>query len=213
VKKFLLPVMAGGFVAALVQLASAQGNPAGANAARYGIAVVDISWIFENYPRFKSTITAMQGEMKTVDEQVKAEAEQLRRLEQERNQFAAGSNEFKQKDEALARMKADFQIKTGKIRRDFLEREAKLYLDTYREVSAVIDSFARNNNIGLVLRFNGEPPAQTAQSREDVGRTINQAIIFQNNVDITPDIVTLLTRGGAPQPPQQQASRPVAAPR
>lgn len=208
-KNLLLQAMACGLVAASVQVAAAQGNPAGANAPRFGIAVVDISWIFENYPRFKSSITSMQTEMKALDDQLKAEAEQLRQLEQQRNQFAPGSNEFKQADENLARLKADFQIKTGKIRRDFLEREAKLYLDTYTEVSKVIDSFARNNNIGLVLRFNGEPPAQNPQSREDVGRTINQAILFQNNIDITPDIAALLSRSPAPQ----QAARPGVAPR
>jgi hypothetical protein len=134
-------------------------------------------------------------------------------MEQQRNQYAPGSNEFKQADEQLARLKADFQIKTGKIRRDFLEREAKLYLETYTEVSKVIDSFARNNNIGLVLRFNGEPPAQNPQSREDVGRTINQAILFQNNIDITPDIALLLSRGSGSQQPPQQAARPGVAPR
>jgi hypothetical protein len=62
-----------------------------------------------------------------------------------------------------------------------------------------VNQYASGNNIGMVLRFNGDQidPAQ----REDVMRAIMQPIVYQNNIDITPDVLALLTRGGGAAAP------------
>jgi hypothetical protein len=120
-------------------------------------------------------------------------------MEEQRNTLKPGTADFKRLDEELARQKADFSIKQGTIRRDFLEREAKIYYQTYNQVSYAVNQYASGNNIGMVLRFNGDQidPAQ----REDVMRAIMQPIVYQNNIDITPDVLALLTRGGGTTAP------------
>ena len=40
-------------------------NPAGANASKYSVAVVDISYIFKKHERFKTTMDQMKKEMET----------------------------------------------------------------------------------------------------------------------------------------------------
>jgi Skp family chaperone for outer membrane proteins len=174
-----------------------------ANVGRYGMAVVDISYIFKSYPKFTQQIEALKNEMKTADADLKTIVDRLTAKEQQRDTLKPGSPEFKQIDEALAREKADFSIKQGTVRRDFLEREAKVYYSTYNEVSSAIKYVAQQNNIGMVLRFNGDPI--DPQQREDVMRAIMQPIVFQNNVDITPDVLALLNRGGAGAPVSQAA--------
>ncbi len=173
-----------------------QAANAGANAPRYGIAVVDISYIFKSYPSFTASIEALKKEMETADGQLKADRDRLAQMEEQRNALKPGTDDFKRLDEDLARQKADFSIKQGTVRRDFLEREAKIYYTTYQEVSGAVRYFAQQNNIGMVLRFNGDPidPNQ----REDVMRAIMQPIVHQNNIDITPEVLALLSRGGSP---------------
>jgi Skp family chaperone for outer membrane proteins len=185
-------------------------NAAGANAARYGIAVVDISYIFKKYPHFTNQIDGLKTEMESVDGQLKAEHERIRQMEEERNQLKPGSNEFKQLDETVAQQKAQFSIKQGTVRRDFLEREAKVYYETYLAVSNAVKHYAQQNNIGMVLRFNGDQidPNQ----REDVMRAIMQPIVHQNGIDITPEVLALLNRGGAPAGAAPVATRPAARP-
>jgi Skp family chaperone for outer membrane proteins len=170
-----------------------------ANAGRYGMAVVDISWIFKNYPKFTGQIEMLKTEMKTADDSLKSIVDGLTQMEQKRDAMKPGSAEFKQIDEELARQKAEFSIKQGTVRRDFLEREARIYYSTYMEVSAAVKAVAERNNIGMVLRFNGDPI--DPQQREDVMRAIMQPIVFQNNVDITPDVLALLNRGAGPVSP------------
>jgi hypothetical protein len=91
----------------------------------------------------------------------------------------------------------------GKLRKEFLEKESKVYYQTYLEVVDAVNYYAKRQNIGLVLRFNGEPV--DPNSRDSVLREINKPVVVQDHIDITPDIVALLNRdqqggAGAAQP-------------
>jgi Skp family chaperone for outer membrane proteins len=167
-------------------------NPAGANASKYNIAVVDISYIFKNHQRFKATMEAMKKEMETIETELKADREKISVQEQERNKYNVGSAEYKKMDEDIARQMADFNLKMGKLRKDFLEREAKVYYQTYLEVVDAVKYYAKRQNIGLVLRFNGEPV--DPNRRDDVLREINKPVVVQDQIDITPDVLALINR-------------------
>jgi Skp family chaperone for outer membrane proteins len=170
-------------------------NPAGANATKHGVAVVDISYIFKKHDRFRATMDAMKKEMETTETDLKAERDKIAQMEEQRNTYNAGSAEYKQMDEQLARNMAEFNLKMTKLRKEFLEREAKVYYQTYVEVSQAVGYYAQHHDIGLVIRFNGEPV--DPNKREDVLREINKPVVYQNQVDITPDILALLNRDAA----------------
>jgi Skp family chaperone for outer membrane proteins len=185
-------------------------NPAGTNAAKFGIAVVDISYIFKKHERFRATMDSMKKEMESIETELKTDREKISQSEAHRNTFSVGTAEYKRADEEIARMMADFNLKMGRLRKDFLEREAKVYYQTYVEVVEAVTFYAQRQNIGLVLRFNGEPidPNQ----REGVLREINKTVVVQNQIDITPDVLVILNRDQqqrtTPGVPQQQAVRP-----
>jgi Skp family chaperone for outer membrane proteins len=188
-------------------------NPAGANASKYSVAVVDISYIFKKHERFKTTMDNMKKEMDGIEAELKADREKIAQKEQQRNTFNAGSNEYKQLDETIAREMAEFNLKMGKLRKDFLEKESKVYYQTYLEVVDAVKYYAKRQNIGLVLRFNGEPV--DANRRDDVLREINKPVVVQDQIDITPDIIALLNRdqqggGAAAAQPGPTATRPAA---
>lgn len=173
-------------------------NAAGANASKHGVAVVDISYIFKKHARFRATMEQMKTEMESIEEELKADRDKIGQKEQQRDAYNVGSPEYKNMDDEAARMKADFNLKMTRLRKEFLEREAKVYYQTYLEVSDAVSYYAKRHDIGLVLRFNGEPT--DPNRREEVLREINKPVVFQNQIDITPDILTILNRE------QQQAS-------
>lgn len=192
----------------------------GANASKFGVAVVDISAIFKRHVRFKATMDGMKKEMEAIETELKADRDNITKAEQHKNSLKPGTPDYKQADEQVARMMADFQLKMGSRRKDFMDREAKVYYQTYQEVVQMVDYYAKRQNIGLVLRFSSEPVDQNR--REDVLREINKPVVMQNSVDITGDVLALLNQGQqpattpgvtAPQPQQQlpQARRPVGA--
>jgi Skp family chaperone for outer membrane proteins len=192
VRKLLL-IAVFGLVSFPVESGQAQ-QPAssgpGGNAGRYGIGVVDISFVFKNYPQFTTQIEALKKEMETADGALKADHDRIAALEEQRNTVKPGTDQFKQMDEQLAQQKAQFSIKQGTVRRDFLEREAKIYYQTYSAVSDAVKHFAQQSNIGMVLRFNGD--VVDPNQREDVMRAIMQPIVYQNSIDITPDVLLVL---------------------
>jgi len=203
-------------VATVAPLNAQAPNQAGANASKYGIAVVDISYIFKKHDRFNAQREAMKKEMETIEAELKADRETIAKQEQQRNQYNPGAPEYKQLDEQIARKMADFNLKMGKLRKEFLERESKVYYQTYLEVVDAITQYAQRQNIGLVLRFNGEPV--DANNRDNVLREINKPIVVQDRVDITPDIIMMVNRSGpgaanAPQASGAPQGQPGGVPR
>jgi Skp family chaperone for outer membrane proteins len=188
-------------------------HPLGANASKYGIAVVDISAIFKRHTRFKTAMDNMKKEMEGIEAELKADREKIAQAEQQRNGYKSGSAEYKKMDEEVARQMAEFNLKMGRLRKDFLEREAKVYYQTYLEVVDAVNYYAKRQNIGLVLRFNGEPV--DPNRRDDVLREINKPVVMQDQIDITGDVLVLLNRDqaasgqpAATQQPGVQATRP-----
>lgn len=226
-KKLLISAAVVGLFSSAVAPVSAQtaaaapagaGFSAGASASQYHIAVVDISFIFKNYPAFTSQIEKLKGEMEAADGSLRTERDRLVQMEEERNTKKPGSPEFKQLDENLARLKAEFSIKQGTVRRDFLEKEAMVYFTCYNQVAEKVKAYADKNNIGMVLRFTGDDlgvDKTAAPDREAVMRLIMQPIIHQNHIDITPDVLMMLgvdVRNLPPQPTGVPATARQAVP-
>ncbi|HEX2477027.1 MAG TPA: OmpH family outer membrane protein [Lacipirellulaceae bacterium] len=178
-----------------------------ANVTKYGIAVVDISAIFKRHARFKATMESMKAEMETIEAELKADREAITKAEAHRNTFNLGQPEYKQADEKVAKMMADFQLKMGRLRKDFMEREAKIYYETYTEVVQMVNFYAKRHNIGLVLRFSGE--SIDPNRRDDVLREINKQVVMQDSIDITLEVLMLLNSRNLSTPQQPGASQAI----
>lgn len=190
-------------------LAQAQSpSPHGANAQKHGIAVVDISYIFKNHKRHQAAIEGMKTEMTSTEGELKADSEKIRGMEEQRNTFNPGAPEYKQLDEELARNIAEFKLKMDRLRKGFMEREAKAYYQAYLEVNDAVMQYATRHDIAIVIRYNGDKP--DPNRREDVLREINKTVVFQNRIDITPDVLALLNRD-AGQPAAQMGTRPAGS--
>lgn len=186
----------------------AAGTPssAGANAPRYGFAVVDISYVFKNHRRFNGLMEQMKTDVEAAENTLRQERNDIAKREDALKQFQPGSPDFKRLDEEVTQAKANFNLKATKQRKEFLEREAKIYYQAYLEVNDAVKYYAQRNNLGVVMRFNGDPVDPNV--REDVLRAINKPIVFQNGVDITPDILALVNRGGGGTTPQANNVQP-----
>jgi Skp family chaperone for outer membrane proteins len=181
-------------------------NAAGANAAKHGVAVVDIGYIFKKHDRFRATMEQMKKDMEAIEQELKADRDKIQQSDQQRDTYNVGSPEYKQLDEEGARMKAEFNLKMTRLRKEFLEREAKVYYQTYLEVTDAVGYYAKRQDIGLVLRFNGEPT--DPNRREEVLQAINKPVVYQNQVDITPDIISILNREQTATPPRAGTQLP-----
>ncbi len=183
--------------AAFCGQASAQ-NAAGANAQKFGVAVIDINYIFKNHAKFKASMDAMKSDFQQVESSVKGQQQKLAQLQEQKKQYQPGAPELNQIDEQLIKMQANLQVQVTKKRKELVEREAKIYYETYQQVDQAITYYAERQGLGIVFRFNGEDA--DPNNRESILRSINKAVHFQNKIDITPDVLALLNRATAARP-------------
>ena len=176
-------------VPAMPAAAPAPSAPAGGTS----VAVIDVAYIFKNHARFNQSMTDMKRDIEAFDAHMQEESKKLQKKQEEMQAYAPSSPQFKKADEELAKMKSDFQITVQSKKRDFLEQEAKVYFNIYREVENEVATFAQRHGIRLVLRFTGDE--MKADDRNSVLQGVNKPVVFQQNLDITMDILSKLNAG------------------
>ena len=117
----------------------------------------------------------------------------MRKEREKLEQFKPGTQEYKQVEENVARMGAELQLEGAKRQKDFMEREAMIYYNAYREIETAVADFAARNSLSLVLRYSAEPMDPT--KKETIMQGINRIVVYQNRLDITQYVLDRLNRG------------------
>jgi outer membrane protein len=194
---------------AMTSIGSAQQRPVAAGtpqSASGGIAVLDVSYVFKNLPRFKAFMEQMQADVAAAETEVKKERDSLKQEFDALEQYRSGTPDYKERETQLTRRRAELATRIELQKRDFLQRESKIYNTVYEEMMQEVDYYAANNGVAMVLRFNGDPV--DTQKPEDVLRRINQPIVwYPKDRDITPVILErLAARGGNVNTPNPAAN-------
>jgi Skp family chaperone for outer membrane proteins len=174
--------------------APAPSAPAGGTS----VAVIDVAYIFKNHARFNQSMSDMKRDIEAFDAHMQEESKKLQKKQEEMQAFGPSSPQFKKLDEELAKMKSDFQITVQSKKRDFLEQEAKVYYNIYREVEEAVIVFAQRHGIRLVLRFTGDE--MKPDDRASVLQGVNKPVLYQDHLDITMDILSKLNAGATVPP-------------
>lgn len=193
---------------ALTNTHAQQAAPRSTSPATYshGIAVIDITFILDNYPRLKQSTEAFKHDVENIGKQLKSEQESIVKSAEKLKSFKAGTPDFKKLEEELAQRQSDLKVKASLQEKEYAERESKLYLQAYTEVSAAVKAYAERNNISLVLRFSGAPI--DSNNRDAVRAELFKTVMYNSaEIDITDPILAELKRTAPPtagRPPQQR---------
>jgi hypothetical protein len=160
------------------------------------VVVIDIAKVFKNHNRFNAAMNDIKKDIEDFDGYVRSEQTRFNTLREQLQTFKSGSLEYKNKEEEIAKLQSDLQVKIGLKRKEFLEQEARVYYYVYKEIEQSVANFSSRNRIGLVLRFNGEEMKE--DDRASVLQGVNRAVVFQQNLDITDFIIVDLNRGTRP---------------
>jgi len=179
-------------VGSSTQYAAAQGG--------HKIAVVDVSVVFKQNAKFNAQMEDFKKRVEAAEAGLKKRFEELQAQAGVLKDMAPAHKEYRERENALARGKADLQINTAQIKKDFLEQEGHVYFDVYRELDLAVKQVAERNGIALVLRYASDP-VDDPKDRNEILRGINKPIVYVHpSLDITPSVMQVLN-GGVPVPP------------
>ena len=188
------PVLAAGLTAstALAQ----QGPP---QQAPTGIALLDVSRVFKEHIRFNADINRMKAEVQAEEAKMKQRAEDLQQRVEVMKTLTPGSPDYERGEEDLAKRRAEMTVDVQLQRKQFLQKEAKIYHMVYREVQQEVEYLATRYGIAAVLRFSNEEA--NVEQPDEVLRNINKSVVwFAPNLDITNDIIRALNNGATAPP-------------
>jgi Skp family chaperone for outer membrane proteins len=148
VKRHLAPIFV--IVAAIAlshQPAQAQAPAPAAAPARPAspsahVAVIDVGYVFKNHARFKQAMDKMKDEVMAAENGLKAERDRINGLMEQLKGFNVGTPEYKKLEAEIAKGQGDFNVNAQLQKKDFMDREAKVYLQVYTEVEKAVAQLA-----------------------------------------------------------------------
>lgn len=159
------------------------------------VALVDISYIFKEHVRFKGKMTQMKADVDRAEAEVKEIRNNIVRLSERLRDYTPGTPDYKSIEEEITNRQATLAARVQLQKKEFLQREAKIYYDTYQEVFSEVDYFAKANGIAMVLRFNGDPVEKGIP--QSVLQHINKPVVwYAQDRDITKVVLDRLNMRG-----------------
>jgi len=194
----ILVTLCGLSATALGQGAPAPSRPAaapvsaGAELTGTRVAVIDMALIFKHNDRFNGQMGDIKRDIEQFEAYVRDQQKTMKARAEELQGFNATSPEYKSREADLARTQSELQVKVGLERKNFLEREARVYYHIYKEIEGSVKTFATRARIGLVLRFNSDDMKE--DDRASVLQGVNRAVVHHEGLDITKWIIEDLNR-------------------
>lgn len=160
-----------------------------------GPVVVDTSAIAQNSVRLKQAMDALKADYKNKAEELKKEGQRGQQLTEEARKHPAGSNERKELEQQVLKLRADFELHGKRVNDDTREREMKIVYSLMMELNEELTRYAQANGQQLILRF--DPTQADLSNTRAILAEIQRPIVYQRGADITPTILEALNRRAA----------------
>jgi Skp family chaperone for outer membrane proteins len=173
----------------------------GGGPTKHGLAVIDVTYILENYAKLKSAMEYYKSEAQKVEDALKRQRDDIAKRAEGLKALQPGSPEYKKLEEELTKAESDWKLDVASKRRDFAEKESTYYLKAYQELTETVKTYCERTGIQLVLRYNGAPI--DPNNREMVQMEVFKMVLhFDKSIDITDIILGEMNRkaGVAAQP-------------
>ncbi len=200
-KSYLLAVLAAGVLsialAGYYAIAQQPARPPAMRPPQRGpiVALLDVSRVFKQHARFKSMMADMKKDVQRAEGEVRAGRDAVRKLMERLARFK-GTPDYNAEEEDITRRLSDLNVRVKLTRREFLQREAKIYHNVYQEILQEVNYYCTSQKVDMVLRFNGD--RVDPENAESVLKGINKPVIwYAGNLDITDIVLSEMNRRAA----------------
>ena len=149
------------------------------------IALLDVSYIFKNHPRFKAMMDEMKSDVDRAESDVNRDAMRSASSSSNWRVSAKAVRTTKPWKKRSPASEADLTVKVQLQRKEFLCARQRFITTFIRKSSRKSTITAANKGIDMVLRFNGDPV--DVDKPDSVLSYINKPVVwYDKSRDITP---------------------------
>jgi Skp family chaperone for outer membrane proteins len=197
VKISLVSATAVACLSALCVLAGSVHAQTGAKPAGVGVAVIDIERAFKQHKRYNAEIEQLKELAKSMEAETNKEKQSIFDMEKDLPNMAAGSSERKALEEQILRRKTDLTARIKIKQNELVEKEAKVYYFTYKEIQDEVAVYCQQTGTILVLQYSSDKV--DPNNRMSIMKAMGNPVVHHSGIDITDKILFYLNpREGAP---------------
>ena len=176
------------------------------------IGLIDMAHVFKNYKKFESMREDLKAELQDSETKAKEMQADLVNGQNALKALTEGTKEHTKREQELVKKVAEFESFRRSGQRDFLKKEAGIYLQIYTETSEAVKKYADFYKYTLVMRFNREE-LETDNPSALLNGMNRQVVYYKQEDDITMPVLDYLNRKYAPAPPRNnnQVTKPAGA--
>lgn len=147
------------------------------------VAVLDVAKVFKVNKDFDSQMKGIKSQAEDLKSQIQQRQETIKNEAMEISQYAAGSPDRNKMEAEVEQKQAALRTQARQAEADLLNREAKIYFDTYSKMQRVVGELAAKHGIALVIRFDGAEVDPAA--RPEVIKKVNRTVVYHREIDLT----------------------------
>jgi Skp family chaperone for outer membrane proteins len=191
----LLPILRTWFApclaAILLGVTAAPGQDQAAGGSSLPIGLLNIERIAQSHKPTLERLKALQEDAQELQKSATLKQSELENVSADLQKAVRGSAEFQKLQNQLSRLQRELQTFVQEGQQKLREKDLKLSLSLHREIDEVLKPYCKAKGIRLVVRTNttsldeNQPPQQILQ-------TVNRAILYEDGLDITDDVLKLL---------------------
>ena len=147
------------------------------------VAVLDVAKVFKVNQNFDTEMKAIKKEADGLKTQIQQQQEAIKSEAMQISQYEAGSQDRNKMEAAVEQKQAALRTSARQAEADLLNREAKVYYNTYTKMQSVVSDLAAKHGISMVVRFDGGTVDPTV--RPDVIKAVNRTVVYHRDIDLT----------------------------
>jgi Skp family chaperone for outer membrane proteins len=151
------------------------------------VAVLDVAKVFEANAVFNQRMDAIKAEAQSFKAEMEQEQAALQQKAEKLKDYKPGAPEFNSLQAQLEQETAALRTRAQQTNTDLLNREARIYYETYTKMQETVAAIAGQYNITLIIRFDSRPI--DPDNRAEVIQGVNRNIVYQKQLDLTSMVV------------------------
>lgn len=157
------------------------------------IAVVNVDKLFNGYKQHADRLAPLRESAKELDETVQVRQIELETAANQLRKTPPGTPEQLQLQAKALKLQNDLKVFVETERQKLQKREIGAIIASQKDMDEAVKKICKERGLKLVLRTYNPPDEN--QPLQEVVKSLNRDIVYQDGLDITDDVLKALNEG------------------